>query len=411
MANILFFFTSSYPYGSGETFIENEIGYLARAFDRVVIISNDMHSAQTREVPPNITLERMPYELNSSQKVISPFFALSSLFFKEIKIIRDTYKLKLNKLIINTMLVSLTKRFLFRRKIETLVRKHSSTDDSVYLYSYWANDIAVAITSVSLPNVKKKICRAHGWDVYFEANKSNYLPFRKLLFMNLNTLCFISRKGFDYYQKMFPELQHNICVSYLGVPIQKYNTEKCNQIFSIVSCSSIIPLKRVNLIAQALCSLSEFEIDWIHFGNGPLFDDLSEYCKVNFHKPTLHYKLKGYVENKDVVHFYETHFVDCFINVSSTEGIPVSIMEAMSFGIPVIATNVGGTTEIVKDGFNGFLLSPNPTPLEIANAIKKLKKNSIDEKLKMRQNAYATWEHNYNADKTYKSFVAEIFPF
>ncbi|NCO54621.1 MAG: glycosyltransferase, partial [Bacteroidetes bacterium] len=47
--------------------------------------------------------------------------------------------------------------------------------------------------------------------------------------------------------------------------------------------------------------------------------------------------------------------VDLFINVSESEGIPVSIMEALSAGIPVIATNVGGTNEIVNNDV-GFLI-------------------------------------------------------
>ena len=40
---------------------------------------------------------------------------------------------------------------------------------------------------------------------------------------------------------------------------------------------------------------------------------------------------------------------DLFVNMSLSEGIPVSIMEAISFGIPIIATNVGGNAEIVND--------------------------------------------------------------
>ncbi|MFR4320263.1 MAG: glycosyltransferase [Blautia massiliensis (ex Durand et al. 2017)] len=45
------------------------------------------------------------------------------------------------------------------------------------------------------------------------------------------------------------------------------------------------------------------------------------------------------------------------MNVSSSEGIPVSIMEATSFGIPGIATDAGGTKEIIRDKENGVLLS------------------------------------------------------
>ena len=58
MAKILFFFTSEYPYGSGETFIENEIQYLASRFDKIVIVSNNTKDKQTRVVPENVLLLR-----------------------------------------------------------------------------------------------------------------------------------------------------------------------------------------------------------------------------------------------------------------------------------------------------------------------------------------------------------------
>jgi len=43
------------------------------------------------------------------------------------------------------------------------------------------------------------------------------------------------------------------------------------------------------------------------------------------------------------------------MNLSETEGIPVSIMEAQSAGVPILATNLGGTSEIVNNE-NGFLV-------------------------------------------------------
>ena len=45
------------------------------------------------------------------------------------------------------------------------------------------------------------------------------------------------------------------------------------------------------------------------------------------------------------------------------------MMEAMSFSVLVIGTNVGGVAEIVEDGRNGFLLSPYPDAREVADAI------------------------------------------
>jgi len=49
---------------------------------------------------------------------------------------------------------------------------------------------------------------------------------------------------------------------------------------------------------------------------------------------------------------------DVFVLPSLTEGTPMALLEAMSAGIPVIATNVGGVPKIVENGVNGFLIDP-----------------------------------------------------
>lgn len=49
---------------------------------------------------------------------------------------------------------------------------------------------------------------------------------------------------------------------------------------------------------------------------------------------------------------------DIFILPSYYEGLPVSILEAMSYSMPIISTNIGGIPEIVKDGVNGYLIHP-----------------------------------------------------
>lgn len=49
---------------------------------------------------------------------------------------------------------------------------------------------------------------------------------------------------------------------------------------------------------------------------------------------------------------------DISILPSYTEGLPMSVLEAMSYGLPIISTPVGGTSEAVEDGVNGFLIQP-----------------------------------------------------
>ncbi|WP_243669706.1 glycosyltransferase [Methanoculleus chikugoensis] len=83
------------------------------------------------------------------------------------------------------------------------------------------------------------------------------------------------------------------------------------------------------------------------------------------------HRFTGYLDNAAVLEHYRQSPIDVFINVSESEGIPVSIMEAESCGIPVIATAVGGIPEIVSDA-TGILLPEHPAPRDIAKAVVRI---------------------------------------
>jgi glycosyltransferase involved in cell wall biosynthesis len=121
----------------------------------------------------------------------------------------------------------------------------------------------------------------------------------------------------------------------------------------------------------------------------------------------IKYKFLGYLNNEDIYTFYKNNNVNAFINVSSSEGIPVTIMEALSFSIPIIATNVGGVSEIVDDR-NGILMSPNPATKEISDAIINLIELSDNQFEIMCQRAYETWSNDYCAAKNYRNFTDQI---
>jgi glycosyltransferase involved in cell wall biosynthesis len=114
------------------------------------------------------------------------------------------------------------------------------------------------------------------------------------------------------------------------------------------------------------------------------------------------------LSNKEVLNYYRNNPVDLFINVSESEGIPVSIMEAISFGIPVIATNVGGTSEIVTDKF-GILLPKNISASELSKTIDEFISRSVEDKKKMKLHAFSYWENNFNADTNYQEFSKFLF--
>ena len=102
--------------------------------------------------------------------------------------------------------------------------------------------------------------------------------------------------------------------------------------------------------------------------------------------------------------YYESYPVNCFITTSSTEGgSPVSIQEAISYGIPVIGTEVGGIPELVEN--NGKLLPATPTANEVTDAIKKIYYASEEQIEIWRENSYKLWKKKFDSDNNYEIFV------
>jgi glycosyltransferase involved in cell wall biosynthesis len=68
---------------------------------------------------------------------------------------------------------------------------------------------------------------------------------------------------------------------------------------------------------------------------------------------------------------------DLFVLPSHAEGTPRVLVEAMAFGLPIVATNVGGISDVVRDGSNGYLVQPH-SPQAIADRIRGLATNPED---------------------------------
>ena len=76
---------------------------------------------------------------------------------------------------------------------------------------------------------------------------------------------------------------------------------------------------------------------------------------------------EGWVSGQKVIDLF--NWANVFILPSYNEGLPIGILEAMSYGCAIIASPVGGIPEVVKDGVNGIIVSPGDT-IAIANAIR-----------------------------------------
>jgi glycosyltransferase involved in cell wall biosynthesis len=109
----------------------------------------------------------------------------------------------------------------------------------------------------------------------------------------------------------------------------------------------------------------------------------------------------GYLAHADVMQLYREQQFDVIVNVSSTEGIPVSLMEASSVGIPMVATDVGGNCEIVNEG-NGILIPADADAATIARALVRFRDRESASAYRAR--ARSDWQNKFNAADNYSRF-------
>lgn len=105
---------------------------------------------------------------------------------------------------------------------------------------------------------------------------------------------------------------------------------------------------------------------------------------------------KGKVKNEDLQSYYASQHVDLLINLSSTEGIPVSMMEAISFGIPLFANAVGGIPEIVLPQTGELIADGLPAP-EIATRLDAFLLSGKSRNKDFRKVVRSFWEANFSA--------------
>ena len=105
-------------------------------------------------------------------------------------------------------------------------------------------------------------------------------------------------------------------------------------------------------------------VDVLVAGDGPLRPMIeAEIARLDLRHVV---KLQGYVSREDFL-----GCIDVLVLCSRIENLPYSVMEAMAWGLPVVATNVGGLPDLVEDGRTGFLV-PNDDPCALAVAVGKL---------------------------------------
>ncbi len=136
--------------------------------------------------------------------------------------------------------------------------------------------------------------------------------------------------------------------------------------FCLVTVGRLIPHKRVDQIIWAVQSLDGVAL--LMIGDGLLRSQLEAQVmelglsgRVHFTGQIPPAQVAGYLKNR----------ADAFVLNSTYEGLPHVLLEAIYFEVPIIATAVGGTVEVVENDTTGLLINP-AAPQELESAIQKL---------------------------------------
>lgn len=392
--------TNTCPFG-GEVFLQNELKWVPED-QRITVYPIYARAADvpTMCLTPNVEARRFESAWSGREVLRAGFNSMRMLFSTK------EYSAAVKKPgALRNLIKALKFAFvseLRAGRIAAQLEADGERKEGFILYSYWLYEAAyiAARLKESFPG-SRFVSRCHGYDLYEIRHPNGYLPFREYIMGSADAVNPISEDGKAYLDQLYEgKWNDKVQVMRLGTDDHGMNPEKGSGVPTLVSVSNLVSVKRVDRIIDSLKDCKQ-PVRWYHFGDGPLREELEQRAKTL--PAHIEYRFMGAVPNETIMDFYRENHVDVFLNVSASEGVPVSIMEALSFGIPVVATDVGGTHEIVLDGQNGYLL---PCEFDSGMLMKAVRK-TLDEKNrdKLCAQARIIWEQNCDAGIHFQKFI------
>lgn len=405
----LIIFSDSFPFGVGEKpFIGPEVQYLSKHWD-ITIFSlaskkDRFDKSLESQLPKNVSCVWCGAQSKALQLLGSLIMPFTKTGRAELGRIRKTKHQVLARSAASAYYFGLS--WSLFKKAEKLGAFLDSKEKAYY--SYWFSKPAMILSLASNKYGDIKFAsRIHGYDLYNERMPFGRQPFQWFKRDKCGSIFFVADYAHEYFELNYgltktngEALHSSICRLGSFPPDAVAESKHENPV--IVSCSNCIPLKRVDIIIRALSLVKDLNVEWVHFGDGTEKTKLEKLSQDLGIKHTFY----GSVTNSAIHDFYRNNYIDLFITTSSTEGCPVSLMEAASYGIPIIGTKVGGIPELING--NGILLEESPSPESTALAIRKIITANESEIQLMREKSRNLFREKYDLSTNLKRLDHEL---
>ncbi|MFK2875917.1 glycosyltransferase [Rhodanobacter hydrolyticus] len=400
--------TNAYPYLPGEQFIEDEIGYWATCAGVSVTLLPALAAGTPRPIPAGISID---LGMARSTKLGRLWFMLlalcSAILRRELGYLHRSRKTSPHT--VARALLHTSKVLEQAAQLRRYARAHGPADVA---YCYWNETQAyAAVLARDAGAVRRVVSRVHGFDLYEARRRDGYMPLKRQFIAAYDAIFALSSEARAYLQQTYGAAPGNVRIAPLGVPLADgLARPSATGHLHVVSVSFCLRVKRLDKIVGAVALLGrrhpEISLTWTHIGGGPLLEEITALAKAQLNGlKNIVCAFLGELPNHAVKVYYLDTPVDMLINASESEGVPVSIMEAMSAGVPAVAPDVGGISSLVSDRC-GALLGPCPDVQEIAEAMERVA--FADGRDARRAHARQTIEAGFDAARNYRDFVADV---
>jgi glycosyltransferase involved in cell wall biosynthesis len=379
---------------------------LISSFDEVIIVptASDAPLSQRRELPDSVEVIKPGGERASKS-------ALRFLIRYPLRFAKQVSSAVLEHGLSRDALEEIRFRVRAEARTRELLERFGRQDLSrTVFYAYWLHlPAAVAVRLREMLTLAVPIVsRAHRFDIYGRG-AHGFLPQREHIISQVDSVFAVSEAGAQHLRQTSPAFAHRVSVSRLGTPPAVARTHATQELRLVRSCSRVVPFKRLPLLIEGIAEAQRrgLEVHWEHIGriDGEYAESVERFATSAL-KPSS-FTFVGQLSNEEVREWHAGHPASVFVNVSESEGVPVSILEALAVGLPVIATDVGGSAETidVTSGMFDGLLSADCSPQEIATRLEALFALSGPSYSAHSDASLRHWARRWSSDTNFSEFA------
>lgn len=391
MKRELWLFTRQFPEGRGEAFLESALPVWAEHFERIRILP--MYRGTGGVVlPAGVEVVHLWEDMH---RTIAPLRTLM-LLPRVLRTMHDRSNGWPSDRRGAQEALSHARQILFRAERLAGFMTGEALEESALL-SVWMEDWVSVLGSVRVRGSRVPFSTlAHGWDLYAHRRGAVSIPYRSAQMEQVARVFCISEHGASYLRQRYPAFVDKVKVTRLGTTDHGIGPWSPSHEVRLVSSAYLRPPKRMDRLIDVLHRVMR-PVHWIHFGDGPELEDLRQ--RARSLPGHIRVEWRGAVPNTAVVDHFRRCPVDLCVLFSDDEGVPVSLMEAASFGVPLLADAVGGVGEVVTPR-SGVLVPPDaPSDMVAEQLLRAADGYGAD--LAFRAGVRSFWLEHYSANKNF----------